>query len=74
MSPDSSSSKVPRFHVHPHGAHLDHPTPLIQAGESSVALEEEEHDYESLPVGSGWAVNMAAGAMVSYITLNCLPL
>lgn len=74
MSPDSSSSKVPRFHVHPHGAHLDHPTPPIQAGESSVALEEEEHDYESLPVGSGWAVNMAAGAMVSYITLNCLPL
>jgi hypothetical protein len=27
--------------------------------------DEEEHDYESLPVGHGWAVNMAAGAMVS---------
>ncbi|AAW43801.1 hypothetical protein CNBE0360 [Cryptococcus deneoformans B-3501A] len=64
MSSDSSSSQVPRFHVHPHGAHLDHPAPPIQAGESSLALEEEEeHDYESLPVGSGWAVNMAAGAM-----------
>jgi hypothetical protein len=27
--------------------------------------DEEEHDYESLPVGHGWAVNMTAGAMVS---------
>ena len=26
---------------------------------------EEEHEYESLPMGAGWGVNMAAGAMVS---------
>jgi solute carrier family 25 iron transporter 28/37 len=39
-------------HIQPHGAHLD-------------GLDEEEHDYESLPVGAGWGVNMAAGAMVS---------
>ncbi|WWD20030.1 hypothetical protein CI109_104503 [Kwoniella shandongensis] len=60
----SGSSSPTHFHIHPHGVHLT-PTPPIQpAGESSVALEEEEeHDYESLPVGSGWAVNMAAGAM-----------
>ncbi|WVQ79466.1 hypothetical protein IAT38_001565 [Cryptococcus sp. DSM 104549] len=58
------SSSVPHFHVHPHAAHLDHSGPPIKAGESSIGLEEEEeHDYESLPVGSGWAVNMAAGAM-----------
>nr|XP_019043187.1 solute carrier family 25 (mitochondrial iron transporter), member 28/37 [Kwoniella bestiolae CBS 10118]OCF22117.1 solute carrier family 25 (mitochondrial iron transporter), member 28/37 [Kwoniella bestiolae CBS 10118] len=64
-TPSSSSSSIPQFHVHPHATHLNHNIPPIQpAGESSVALEEEEeHDYESLPVGSGWAVNMAAGAM-----------
>ncbi|WWC93123.1 uncharacterized protein L201_008090 [Kwoniella dendrophila CBS 6074] len=64
-STSSSSSTIPQFHVHPHSTHLSGNVPPIQpAGESSVALEEEEeHDYESLPVGSGWAVNMAAGAM-----------
>ncbi|WWC73395.1 uncharacterized protein I206_107362 [Kwoniella pini CBS 10737] len=64
-STSSSSSSTTQFHIHPHSAHLTGSVPPIQpAGESSVALEEEEeHDYESLPVGSGWAVNMAAGAM-----------
>ena len=41
-------------HLHPHAAHL-------QGGE-----DEEDHDYESLPVGAGWGVNMAAGALVSF--------
>lgn len=27
---------------------------------------EEEEDYEALPVGAGWGVNMAAGAMVCH--------
>jgi len=45
----------PGVHVHPHGAHLD------RAGE-----DDEEHDYESLPVGAGWGGNMAAGALVSF--------
>ncbi|WWC65555.1 uncharacterized protein I303_108173 [Kwoniella dejecticola CBS 10117] len=64
-SSTSTSTSTPQFHIHPHSAHLSGSVPPIQpAGESSVALEEEEeHDYESLPVGSGWAVNMAAGAM-----------
>ncbi|WRT69391.1 uncharacterized protein IL334_006375 [Kwoniella shivajii] len=74
-SSSSSSGSGTHFHVHPHSAHLtangtgtgngNMSVPPIQpAGESSIALEEEEdHDYESLPVGSGWAVNMAAGAM-----------
>jgi solute carrier family 25 iron transporter 28/37 len=26
-------------------------------------MEDDEHDYEALPVGHGWATNMAAGAM-----------
>ena len=41
-------------HIHPHSAHLQQ------------VDEEEEHDYESLPVGAGWGVNMAAGALVSF--------
>ncbi|WVQ96363.1 hypothetical protein IAU59_003468 [Kwoniella sp. CBS 9459] len=61
-SPASGSSS--HLHVHPHSTHLTGGPPIQPAGESSIALEEEEeHDYESLPVGSGWAVNMAAGAM-----------
>ena len=35
--------------------------------------EEEEHDYESLPVGAGWGVNMAAGAMVCYFWFSSCP-
>ncbi|WVR08332.1 hypothetical protein IAU60_005385 [Kwoniella sp. DSM 27419] len=63
-APSSGSSSGAHFHVHPHSAHLTGVPPVQPVGESSVALEEEEeHDYESLPVGSGWAVNMAAGAM-----------
>lgn len=49
----------PRLHVHPHGAHLDTPEKL------NAAIDDEEHDYEALPMGYGWGVNMAAGAMVS---------
>jgi hypothetical protein len=45
------------IHVHPHGAHLH--------GAGTIGDEEDEHDYESLPVGAGLWVNMAAGAMVS---------
>ncbi|RSH93630.1 Fe(2+) transporter [Saitozyma podzolica] len=68
----------PRIHVLPHGiTHVDHhrpqPTASGSGSGSGVGLsvgaveqleeDEEEHDYESLPVGHGWAVNMAAGAM-----------
>ncbi|OCF39344.1 solute carrier family 25 (mitochondrial iron transporter), member 28/37 [Kwoniella heveanensis CBS 569] len=60
----SASGSSSHLHVHPHSAHLAGGPPIQPVGESSIALEEEEeHDYESLPVGSGWAVNMAAGAM-----------
>jgi hypothetical protein len=31
----------------------------------TMATHEEEIEYESLPVGAGWGVNMLAGAMVS---------
>lgn len=44
--------------MQPHGAHLD-------ANKVNTAIDDEEHDYEALPVGYGWGVNMAAGAMVS---------
>ncbi|KAK4685106.1 hypothetical protein P7C73_g5053, partial [Tremellales sp. Uapishka_1] len=57
-SSDASTSSS-HIHIHPHSAHR----PNVH-GESSIALEEEEeHDYESLPIGHGWGVNMAAGAM-----------
>ncbi|ODO00536.1 solute carrier family 25 (mitochondrial iron transporter), member 28/37 [Cryptococcus wingfieldii CBS 7118] len=61
----SSSSPSSSLHFQPHGVHLDpHSSSPLPHGESSVALEEEEeHDYESLPVGHGWATNMAAGAL-----------
>ncbi|KAL7424828.1 Fe(2+) transporter [Cryptotrichosporon argae] len=39
----------PQAHFVPHGAHLD--------------LPEDDDDYEALPAGYGWGVNMAAGAM-----------
>lgn len=56
----SPSSSAPSIHIQSHGAHL-HPQ---HHGESSVALEEEdEHDYESLPIGHGWGTNMLAGAL-----------
>jgi hypothetical protein len=55
LPPQASSS----VHVHPHGAHLDRTTGAAVAG-----IEDDEHDYESLPEGYGWAVNMAAGALV----------
>lgn len=45
----ASTHKANGLHVHPHNVHVE---------------EEEEIDYESLPVGAGWGVNMAAGAMV----------
>lgn len=32
-------------------------------GNGNAALEDEEHDYEALPIGHGWATNMAAGAL-----------
>ena len=57
----SSSDSSSGIHIHPHSAHLDRPH---AHGESSVALEEEdEHDYESLPIGHGWGTNMLAGAL-----------
>ncbi|WOO79802.1 putative mitochondrial carrierc [Vanrija pseudolonga] len=58
----STSSSSGRLHVHPHGVtHLGHPT---QTHSSALeALEEDEHDYESLPLGYGWGTNMIAGAM-----------
>lgn len=58
LPPQASSS----VHVHPHGAHLDRTTGAAVAG-----IEDDEHDYESLPEGYGWAVNMAAGALVRSI-------
>jgi hypothetical protein len=48
------------LHVHPHSAHVGR-----ENGSGIGGIEEEEHDYESLPVGAGWGVNMAAGALVS---------
>ena len=47
---------APNIHVHPHSVHSEPTLP-------SATTEEEEHDYEALPVGHGWATNMAAGAM-----------
>lgn len=66
--PDAGASTTsPRFHVHPHSAHLTKNVPVPSpSGGTPIELDEEdeEHDYESLPVGAGAAVNMAAGAMV----------
>ncbi len=47
-----------RLHVQPHGAHMD------KVAHAVADLEEDEHDYEALPVGYGWGTNMLAGAMV----------
>ncbi|RSH77483.1 Fe(2+) transporter [Apiotrichum porosum] len=54
LSPTMSDS--PRIHAHPHSVHLEQAHTPIDA-------EDDEHDYESLPVGYGWGVNMMAGAM-----------
>lgn len=68
----STSSSTGRLHVHPHGVtHLGHPT---QTHSSALeALEEDDHDYESLPLGYGWGTNMIAGAMVSrgFVVVLC---
>jgi hypothetical protein len=58
----SSSSTPPSIHVHPHTTHISRDPPIV-----GDAGEVEEHDYESLPVGAGWGVNMMAGAMVRRI-------
>ena len=50
------------LHVQPHGAHMH--------GAGTVGDEDDEHDYESLPVGAGLWVNMAAGAMVSVVPVS----
>lgn len=47
--------------MHPHATHITDPAIAGPAGEI------EDHDYESLPVGAGWGVNMMAGAMVSLV-------
>lgn len=77
----STSSAAPSIHIHPHAAHLS----PGHHGETSVALEEEdEHDYESLPIGHGWGTNMLAGALagisehaaifpVDSIKVSCFP-
>ena len=59
----SSGDGAPKFHIHPHSAHVQR-SPQGGGG----VEDEEEHDYEALPVGAGWGVNMAAGAMVSVIS------
>lgn len=59
---DSSGSSG-RLHMSPHGAHVDHPERKV--ANDFVDYEEDEHEYEALPSGYGWGVNMAAGAMVS---------
>jgi solute carrier family 25 iron transporter 28/37 len=57
----SSSSSTPSgIHVHPHATHIQRDPPIVDD-----AGGVEDHDYESLPVGAGWGVNMMAGAMVS---------
>lgn len=43
---------------------MDHPLERKVATDI-VDFEEDEHEYEALPSGYGWGVNMAAGAMVS---------
>jgi len=58
----SSSSTPPGIHVHPHATHIQRDPPTV---DDAGAVE--DHDYESLPVGAGWGVNMMAGAMVSCI-------
>ena len=55
----ASSSTPPSIHIHPHSTHIQDPAIVDDAGGV------EDHDYESLPVGAGWGVNMMAGAMVS---------
>lgn len=60
-SPSSSSTLPPSIHVHPHATHISESAVPGPAGEI------EDHDYEALPVGAGWGVNMMAGAMVSAI-------
>ena len=55
----ASSSTPPNIHVHPHTTHISRDPPIV-----GDAGEIEDHDYESLPVGAGWGVNMMAGAMV----------
>lgn len=61
-------SDSPRIHAHPHSVHLEQAHTPIDA-------EDDEHDYESLPVGYGWGVNMMAGAMVrigiSFLRADC---
>lgn len=54
----ASSSTPSSIHIHPHSTHISDPPIPDGAGEI------EDHDYESLPVGAGWGVNMMAGAMV----------
>nr|ODN91296.1 solute carrier family 25 (mitochondrial iron transporter), member 28/37 [Cryptococcus depauperatus CBS 7841]ODN95401.1 solute carrier family 25 (mitochondrial iron transporter), member 28/37 [Cryptococcus depauperatus CBS 7855] len=64
QGPVQSSSSVNQLPYHPHVTHKNHTLPAVQVGEPSIALEaEDELDYESLPIGSGWGVNMIAGAM-----------
>lgn len=59
---DSSGSSG-RLHISPHGAHVDKVEAKV--GQDFVDYEDDEHEYEALPSGYGWGVNMAAGAMVS---------
>lgn len=59
MSEQSGPSA--RLHVQPHGAHFDKTVSALED------IEEDEHDYESLPIGYGWGTNMIAGAMVSSV-------
>lgn len=66
---DSSGSSG-RLHVSPHGAHVDQVERKV--GKDFVDYEDDEHEYEALPSGYGWGVNMAAGAMVSTLLDRCL--
>ena len=78
-SPSSSSSSSTSFlnlHFRPHSAHLHSDPETHLASAANFAVGEiggadtglggipEEHEYEALPLGAGWGVNMAAGAMV----------
>jgi solute carrier family 25 iron transporter 28/37 len=60
-----ASTPSSTIHVHPHAAHLSSSPAASASGSSlpNLAVEEEEHEYEALPVGHGWATNMVAGAM-----------
>ena len=55
-SSNGAAYTFPDIHVRPHGAHVHSPD-----------VGPEEHEYEALPLGAGWAVNMAAGAMVRFL-------